>query len=176
MSLGGLSLLFIGAVLLHNTEEALRLPRWSTRGLSWYPRLTRRPFVFAVCVLSLVLIACAAAAAWAGPDSVAAYLFVGYAFAMAANAVVPHLVGSLAARSLMPGTLSGLLLNLPLGVALVLQAIDQRFVQPATLWWAAPVVAVALAASIRPLLWLGGRFCADEPDDTMSSSNQGRAQ
>ena len=99
MSLGGLSLLFIGAVLLHNTEEALRLPRWSTRGLSWYPRLTRRPFVFAVCVLSLVLIACAAAAAWAGPDSVAAYLFVGYAFAMAANAVVPHLVGSLAAPS-----------------------------------------------------------------------------
>ena len=107
MSLGGLSLLFIGAVLLHNTEEALRLPRWSTRGLSWYPRLTRRPFVFAVCVLSLVLIACAAAAAWAGPDSVAAYLFVGYAFAMAANAVVPHLVGSLAARSLMPGTWFG---------------------------------------------------------------------
>ena len=91
-------------VLAHNAEEALWLPRWSQSAGRWHAPVTSLQFSFAVSVLSLILVAAGLAAFAQGPRSVSAYLFAGYVFAMVANVLVPHVVGSLVLRVCVPGT------------------------------------------------------------------------
>lgn len=156
MNILSIGLIFVAGAVAHNAEEALLLPAWSAKVVRRYPRVRPKPFAFAVTVFTAVLFACAVAAAVGGAGSLGAYLFMGYVFAMAANAVIPHIALSVATRSYMPGTATGALLNLPIGVWLIAQASKQGFVESSTLVWVAPIVAACLAASIRPLLWLGG--------------------
>ena len=156
MTLSGIGIVFIAGVIAHNTEEALLLPGWSANGVRWHPRVAPKQFAFAVAVLTVVLLACAVAAVLGGPGSLGAYLFIGYVFAMAANAFVPHIIASIATRSYMPGTATGALFNLPVGILLLLHAIEQGFVQSTKLVWFAPMVALLLAASNRTIIWLGG--------------------
>jgi len=148
--------LFTFAVLVHNAEEALLLPEWSRRSGRWRRPVEGGPFRFAVTVLSLLLVVVAAAAALSRPRTLPAYLLCGYAFAMAVNALVPHLAATVALRRYMPGTATGLLLNLPLALLLLRQAWRSGWVEHGTLVWAAPVVALALLAAI-PLLFAIGR-------------------
>lgn len=150
---------FVIGVLAHNAEEALWLPQWSLDAGRWHAPVTGPEFGFAVAALSLLLIGLAGAAVAQGPGSVSAYLFFGYAFAMAANAFVPHLAATVALRRYMPGTASGLLLNLPLGVALLQRGVADGWVARRVLAWVAPVFALLLVASI-PLLFALGRELA----------------
>jgi hypothetical protein len=147
---------FVGAVLLHNAEEAIWLPRWSKTAGRWHPGVGHAECLFGGAVLSLLLIAIAALATNFGPQSVAAYIFFGYVFAMVANALAPHLAVSIAMRRYMPGTASALLLNLPLGSLLLFAGVKEKWVTFGTLAWAAPVVALVLLGSI-PLLFSLGR-------------------
>ena len=114
MSLAVLAWLFSLGVVAHNIEEALYLPAWSTTAGRWYAPVGTREFAFAATVLSLVLVALAAAAISAGSQSIWAYLFTGYVFTMVANVFVPHALGTIALRRYIPGTATALLLNLPL--------------------------------------------------------------
>lgn len=156
MTLAQLSAAFVACVLLHNAEEALLLPAWSARAPRWYRRVGAGEFHFGVAVLSIVLVAAAVAAFAYGPRSIAAYIFFGYVFAVALNAVVPHLAASLALRRYMPGAATGMLLNLPLGAYLLRRAVEARWVETRQLLWVAPLVALGLLASI-PLLFAIGR-------------------
>ncbi len=159
MTLTGLSVAFVAAVLLHNAEEALFLPAWSRHADRWYRPVGAWEFRFAAVVLSLVLIAIAWLAVALGPRSVGAYLFLGFVFAMAVNAIVPHLALTVVQRRYMPGTATGMLLNLPLGACVLREAVHQRWVAAGTLAWSAPVVAIALGSSL-PLLLAAGRRVA----------------
>jgi len=156
MPLPALAAIFVVAVLLHNTEEALWLPRWSAGAGRWHRPVRASEFHFAVFVLSLLLVAIAVAAMISGPLSVAAYLFFGYTFAMAANALFPHLAATLASRQYMPGTATGLLMVLPLGAAVLHRAVQDSWAQLSTLAWVAPAVSASLVAAI-PLLFSHGR-------------------
>ena len=154
MALVTIGSLFVVGVLVHNTEEALFLPAWSQRAGKWHAAVSSPHFCFGVAILSALLLAFGLGALLAGPGSVWAYLFSGYAFAMAANALIPHLAASVATRSYMPGTASGLLLNAPLGTWFLVQAVGSGFVGSDTLLWVAPVVAAALALSVPVLFWI----------------------
>lgn len=114
MTLSGLAVLFVMAVLAHNLEEAIWLPAWSQRHSRWHQAVSAGEFRFGVGLLSALLIGVAILAFATGPGSVAAYIFFGYVFAMAANAIVPHLLATLLLRTYMPGTATGVLFNLPL--------------------------------------------------------------
>lgn len=155
MTLGALSIFFVVAVLMHNTEEALFLPAWSVHAARWYRPVDPLAFGFAAAALSLLLVVVALLAFRRGPNSVAAYLFFGYVFAMVANALVPHLVATLALRKYMPGTATGLLLNVPVGLYLLHEALSQGWVDGRIFLWAAPAVAVGLVVSIPVFLALG---------------------
>lgn len=53
MSMRGLVAVFVLAVLLHNVEEALWLPAWSSSAGRWHAPVSGPEFGFAVSVLSL---------------------------------------------------------------------------------------------------------------------------
>lgn len=157
MSLVVLAWFFTLGVIAHNTEEALYLPAWSKTAGRWHAPVNTREFVFAVTLLSVVLVALAAAALSAGSKSIWAYLFTGYVFAMVANVFAPHVLGTIALRRYVPGTGTAVLFNLPLGGLFLQQALAQGFVAWGTIAWVAPITALLLVASI-PALFAAGRW------------------
>jgi hypothetical protein len=156
MSLWTLAWLFTAGVLVHNTEEALYLPAWAAHAGRWHVPVGSKEFRFAVAILSAVLVGVAVLASESGPGSLAAYLLCGYVLAMVLNAVVPHLVASVATRRYMPGTATALAFNLPLGSLLLKRALAEHYIEATVFVWAGPAVALAIAASI-PLLFAIGR-------------------
>ncbi len=157
MRFDALAFAFALAVTIHNLEEALFLPAWSRRAGRWRVAVGASEFRFAVIALTLLAYLGAALAAAALP--IGAYLVCGYALAMALNAFVPHLAASVALRAYAPGTASGLLLNLPIGVALLIEAAAERRIAWPTFAWAGPATVAAIVAAI-PLLFALGRALA----------------
>jgi Protein of unknown function with HXXEE motif len=156
MKLHSLSALFVGAVLLHNLEEAIWLPEWSQAGGAWHQPVTPAVFGFSVAVLSLLLVFLAWWSWRSGPQSPGTYLYAGYVFAMVANAAVPHLAETVWAGTYMPGTATAVLLNAPLGVWLLLRLHASHRVSLRRMCWVGPLVAAGLLASIPFLFLIGG--------------------
>jgi hypothetical protein len=158
MSITTLSWLFTLGVLAHNAEESVSLPSWAAAHVParWRVRVEPRVFRWAAAIQSLILVALAAWALSAPPQGVAWYGFAGYVLAMMANAVVPHLLATLALRRYMPGTATALLFNLPLGLLWMRRALVEEVVAWRTLIWAAPAVALLVLASV-PVLFAAGR-------------------
>ncbi len=160
MSLAALA--FCVAVTLHNLEEAIYLPAWSARAGRFHVAVGAEEFRFAVGLLTALAWIVAGAALWAGKDSVAAYLLCGYALAMVANVVVPHLAACVALRAYAPGTATALAFNLPAGALVMHVGLREGYIAFARFVWVGPAVALALAAAI-PLLFALGRRLARKP-------------
>ena len=153
----GLAGAFAVAIAVHNLEEALGLPAWSRHAGRWHRPVGAVEFGFAVAVLTAAAWIVALLAVGAGPGSLGAYLLAGYSLAMLLNVAVPHVLATLVLGRLMPGTVSAVLVNLPVMVLLLRAMIGAGWVEPATFAWAGPLVVVALLASI-PLLFAAGRM------------------
>lgn len=145
-------------VLAHNAEEALFLPTWSAHAGRWHRPVSSSGLRFAVLVLSLLLVALAAAAPLAGPRGVAAYLFAGCLFATVLNVVAPHVIATLALRRYAPGTATAVLLNLPLGGLFPYRPVSEGYAAKGTFAWVAPLSALTLVASMPILFAIGRRF------------------
>jgi hypothetical protein len=112
-------ILFGLGVTLHNLEEAIFL-------VSWYRAHWRGKFrpnariywVLTSLVSGAIWIPILAVGVW--PKSAQwQWALSGFALVIAVNAVFPHLAMSVATHSYMPGTATGILLNLPLGAWLI---------------------------------------------------------
>lgn len=160
MSLTVIGWLFAIGVLAHNAEEALHLPAWAARVRKARPPVGPREFRFAAGVVSALLVVLAVATPCAPAGGPVAYLMAGFALAMALNALVPHVLASVAMRTYMPGTATAVLLNVPLGLLYLHRALGEHRVELRTLVWAGPVVALVLAASIPMWFALGRRLFA----------------
>lgn len=177
MTLHTLAWLCTAGIIAHNVEEACFLPAWSSAAGRWHTPVGKHEFAFAAAVLSLLLVILAFTALSAGARSPWAYLFTGYVFAMVANAVIPHALVSLVQMRYMPGTGTALLLNVPLGVLFLWQALAQGLVESGTALWALPATALALLAAIPALFALGralhGRAGAHGRTHGMRAHQQG---
>ena len=158
MSITTLGWLFTLGVLMHNAEESIWLPSWwaAHAPARWRVGVETEVFRWAAALQSLILLALTAWALAAPPQGAAWYGFAGYVLAMMVNAVVPHLLASLALRRCMPGTVTALLFNLPLGLLFTRQALVQEVVVYRTWIWAAPAVALLVLGSV-PVLFAAGR-------------------
>lgn len=158
MSLVAIGWLFTFGVLAHNTEEALHLPAWSAHAGKWHARVDAAEFRFAVAALSVLLVVVAAAASLASAGSVSAYLMAGYVLAMVLNVLMPHVLVTVVMRKYMPGTATALLLNLPLGVLYLRQALSEQNIQPGVFAWSGPLMVLFIVASIPALFALGRKL------------------
>ena len=157
MNLSGLAWVFTGAVLLHNAEEALFLPSWSRRVRRWYKPVGDAEFCFAALVVSVAFVALTlAATSLTGAEL--QYIFAGYVVVMVANALVPHLVLTIALRKYMPGTATAWLLVVPFGCLYLWTAVNEHVVEVRPLLWVSPLVALCLLAAIATLFLLGRRL------------------
>jgi Protein of unknown function with HXXEE motif len=84
----------------------------------------------------------------------------GFALAMAINAVLPHFAISLIKRSYSPGTGTGMLLNLPLGVLLIHAQLSAQAISRADVWREAILYALLLAAGTLGSLYVAHAILA----------------
>lgn len=164
MTLPVVSWIFAFGVALHNAEEGWLLPAWSQQAGRWHRTVGASEFRFAVTILTVLLFVCAFLSVRQGPQSVGAYLFAGYVFAMVLNAVLPHLAATIARRKYMPGLATAFLLNVPLGTYYLSQALEQDYILVSVFAWSAPLIAVLILAFIPPLFAMGRALFKQESD------------
>lgn len=107
-------------------------------------------------MLTVLAYVAAGLATVSGKEGVGAYLLAGYGLAMLLNVFLPHVVATLVMRRYAPGTLTALLLNLPVTLLLLHQGLREGYVHFQRLAWAGPLVVVGILAAI-PLLFAVGR-------------------
>jgi len=155
MNFTGLAWLFVVAVAIHNTEEAIWLPEWSQTAGRWEHRVDKREFRFAATILTILAAGTVLLAEWEGKRSIGAYLLCGYALAMLINVAVPHVLATLILRRYAPGTASAVLFNLPLTMLLIRAALAEGYISVGEFIWAGPIVVLVIIATIPLLLWAG---------------------
>jgi hypothetical protein len=150
-----LELLFLLGFTLHNLEEALWLPAWSKHAKRFHREVQRNEFHFAA--LAVTIAGYLLTFLHLTNRNMYIHLvFYGFVLVMCANAIFPHLLATIIFRRYAPGLLTGLFLNLPIGLTLVQQGLSAGLPER-DLILAAVILGIVLALLINPLFKLGGR-------------------
>lgn len=113
------AILFGIGVTLHNLEEAVYWPRWARSNLRLFFEPNRKIYWILTSLVSVVIWIPIMGVCVSPRGQPFQSVLSGFALAMAVNAVFPHLALSLAKHAYAPGTGTGMLFNLPLGVLLI---------------------------------------------------------
>jgi hypothetical protein len=101
------------------------------------------------------------AAGWAlicGKESLGAYVLSGYALAMLLNVLFPHAIATVMMRRYAPGTLTALLLNLPVTFFLLYRGFQEGYIHDERFVWLGPLVVLGILVSIPVLFAIGRRL------------------
>lgn len=123
-----MQLLFPVLVTLHNAEEAIRIPRWKRRSGPWFGGAEPGVFRFVVVVFTALAAMATALSAVSGRMSFWGNVTFGYMAAVLFNAFFPHIAVSMAKRTLMPGVITAVALNVPILTFLIVSALRQGYV------------------------------------------------
>ncbi len=119
-----MELLFLLGFSLHNLEEALWLPEWSKHAQKYHKKVSANEFRFAVIIITaLGYLVTFQYFLFSATCSTAKYIYLGFVLMMVLNVFFPHLAATLALKRYAPGTLTGLLLNAPIGIYLLIREI-----------------------------------------------------
>ena len=121
LDLVALKILFLLGFPLHNTEEAVWFPKWSRQAKKYQNPVEPNEFIFAVIIITILgYLLSGADFLFGSPGDFFNYLYLGFIGMMGINAIVPHLIATFAVKKYAPGLITGLLLNLPLSLIIIL--------------------------------------------------------
>lgn len=154
-------MLFLMAFSLHNLEEGLWLPEWSKYAGKYHKKVEKNEFHFAVMIVTLFGYLLTFLNLAFGFDSlIIRHIYAGFVLMMVMNAVFPHLLAAIALKRYAPGLITGLLLNVPIGLYIIF--IEYRYdINPIWLLASFIGVTVVVVASLNPLFKLGGKLIED---------------
>lgn len=136
------AILFGVGVTLHNLEEAVYWPDWVRSNLTLFFEPNRKIYWVVTSLVSVVIwVPIAGVCVWPENSHFQSVLS-GFALAVAINAVFPHFALSLVKHSYSPGTATGMLFNLPLGVLLIREQLSAVTTSHAYVWRDAVVYAL----------------------------------
>jgi hypothetical protein len=120
-----IELLFLLGFSLHNLEEALWLPQWSRHARKYHKEVTRNEFAFAVIIVTVIgYLLTFQYFIFAPSSSLSRYVYLGFILMMVANVIFPHLIATLLLKKYAPGTITGILLNAPIGIYILTRGIN----------------------------------------------------
>jgi len=154
------AILFGIGVTLHNLEEAMFLPDWARSHLKLRFEPNHGTYWVLTSLVSVVVWIPVIGVCVPKQSSSFPTVLTGFALAMAINAVVPHLMISLVKHSWSPGVLTGMLLNLPLGVLLIHERLSDRAISPVEVWRSAVLYALLFTAGAFLSLYGAHAFLA----------------
>ena len=150
--------MFAIAITVHNLEEAIWLPAWSKTAGRFHHPVGIFEFRFAVTVLTLIAYVMAYLSMIGGKGSVGAYLVCGYALAMLLNVIFPHLLAMLIMQRYAPGTVTAVILNLPITFILLYKGLEEGFIDKSVFIYVGPLVVVGILLLIPGLFFVGRRW------------------
>ena len=151
-------LLFLMCFTLHNIEECIWLPKWSNHAGRYHPQVKNSEFHFAVMIVTLLGYVLTFINLISGnSNEIIRYLYLGFILIMCLNAISPHLIATIALKRYAPGTLTGLILNLPVGLYLIFVRYGKQL-EFHKLVIGFVVIAIITIVSLRPLFKLGKKI------------------
>jgi len=119
-----IEILFILGFSLHNIEEALWLPEWSKHAKTFHQEITANQFRFAVIMITAIgYLITFQYLIFAERSIISQYLYLGFVLMMILNTIFPHLIATIALKKYAPGLLTGILLNVPIGLYILIDKI-----------------------------------------------------
>ena len=120
-----IELLFLLGFSLHNLEEALWLPQWSKHARKYHKEVSPNEFSFAVIIVTAIgYLLTFQYFIFAPSSSFSRYVYLGFILMMIANVIFPHLIATLVLKRYAPGTITGMLLNAPIGIYILARGIN----------------------------------------------------
>jgi hypothetical protein len=120
-----IELLFLLGFSLHNLEEALWLPQWSKHARKYHKEVSKNEFTFAVIIVTVIgYLLTLQYFIFALSSPFSKYAYLGFILMMVANVIFPHLIATLVLKRYAPGTITGILLNAPIGIYLLARGIN----------------------------------------------------
>lgn len=115
-----IELLFLLGFTLHNIEEAIWLPGWSKHAGKYHKEVSADEFRFAVIVITAIgYLITFQYFLFSDVYPFSRYIYSGFILMMVLNVFFPHLIATIVLKRYSPGTVTGLLLNAPIGVYLI---------------------------------------------------------
>lgn len=112
-----IELIFILGFSLHNIEEAIWLPQWSKHAQKYHRQVSENEFRFAVIIITAIgYLITFQYLLFAPMHPISKYIFLGFILMMVLNVIFPHLISSILLHKYAPGTITGVLLNGPIGI------------------------------------------------------------
>jgi len=120
-----IELLFLLGFSLHNIEEALWLPQWSRHARKHHKEVSKNEFTFAVIIVTAIgYLLTFQYFIFASSSALSKYIYLGFILMMVANVIFPHLIATLVLKKYAPGTITGILLNAPIGIYILFKGIN----------------------------------------------------
>lgn len=145
------TIIFMFCLTLHNIEEALWFPDWRAKTLKNAKPQNKNHFIFAVIGVTILGYLAAGLHLLYPDNKYLEYAFIGFVVAMLINAVVPHLVLTIAYRKYCPGVFTGCFLLMPFHIIILLNALGEK-VTIAEAVISALVIGLILLGSIQILM------------------------
>ena len=121
-----IELLFLLGFSLHNIEEALWLPQWSKHAHKYHKEVSKNEFRFAVIIVTAIgYLLTFQDLIFAPSFALSKYIYLGFILMMVANVIFPHLIVTLVLKKYAPGTITGVLLNAPIGIYILFRGINK---------------------------------------------------
>jgi hypothetical protein len=139
------AILFGVGVTLHNLEEAVYWPGWARSNLTLLFEPNPKIYWILTLLVSVVMWVPIVGVCVVPDGSYFQNVLSGFALALAINALFPHFALCLIKHSYSPGTGTGMLLNLPLGVLLIREHLSAVTTSHTQVWRDAVLYALLLA-------------------------------
>ena len=116
-----IKLIFLMGFTLHNLEESVWLPEWSKHAKNFHEPVKKNQFIFAVIIITMIgYWVTIAEILYDEPGNIPNYLYLGFIGMMGLNSIFPHLVATLLLKKYAPGLITGILLNLPISLIIII--------------------------------------------------------
>jgi hypothetical protein len=147
------AILFGIGVMLHNLEEAMCLVSWANSHVKLWFEPNRKIYWVVTSLVTVVIWIPIVGVCVSKDSNHFQSALSGFALVMAINAVLPHLLISLVKHSYSPGTGTGMLINLPLGMLLIEGQLSAHAISPAEVWREAVLYALLLVVGTLGTLY-----------------------
>ncbi|GAB6098943.1 HXXEE domain-containing protein [Halanaerocella petrolearia] len=113
-------IIFLMSFTLHNIEEGIWLPMWSKYTGKYNKTVENNEFHFALLVVTVLgYLLTFLFLIFGSSYNIIKYLYLGFLLMMCFNAIFPHLLATVVLKRYAPGTITGLMLNLPIGLFII---------------------------------------------------------
>ena len=126
-----IEILFILGFSIHNIEEALWLPEWSKYAKKFHQEITENEFRFAVIIITAIgYLITFQYFIFSETSIVSKYLYLGFVSMMILNTIFHHLIATIALKKYAPGLITGILLNVSIGLYILINIIHHKLLLP----------------------------------------------